>query len=1020
LANPSAAIVRQLTGFSALLARAKPQAPSEMANYFGPGLEVTPIAPPGTEARGWQYWVNQNMVFTPRPDAALTAQQLRSLAQYPLARTAIENCKDVITSLPRQIRAKKKPGEKTADVDKRSRGDQTLKMLNQFFDCPDGEHDWDSWLRPWIEDLYVLDAPAVLIRRMKSGKISQARWIDGAFITRLINEYGYTPQPPLPAYQQLWSGTPATVGGIPFVDLTTDQLLYRPRNIVPRNTVSSFLYGYSPTEQIAQEIEIGQQRLNFVLSYYTTGTIPDAMHIVPPNISSDQLNAAQKALTAEMSGQPWKRSGFIKLIQGFVDRTQPGSAGGDQLIFPKEKLLGDPFDELHIRKVFYAYGASTQRIMKQMNRASAQTNQEASEEEGTMPFANSAKAMVDWMIAVSFRLGFGEYELTYDAQKELDVVKRSTADKNDVDAGIITRDEARQLRGLDEMGGNASTLMVTTSTGLLPVEMAADQAQAQLDSAQAGADSARQMADNPPEPDSGKPGDSKKKVGKRHIPHIDPARHTPDTRQAQSRLENALLRVFQRQKDKVHAALRRLLKADAKEWKAGEWYKPSALRLLKADEKDADDIWREIQKEFEDLPVEARAALEQAAFSGVAAGMTQIEITSAGLLSSLNTIAADYARERAAELVGMKYNVNGELVENPNAEWAISDTTRDRIRTIITDSFEEKTAFDQVITRIDESGIFSESRAAMIARTEIAQAQVAANFNVWKQSGLVRRVKWLAVGPNPCPICLDNNDEVRPLGEEFPSGDRYPTAHPNCYCILQAVEFNEGAEKGWVTIEGRHVYIDSTGTSYHEAGEKEPEKKPEPKEHPEFPPTKPTIAHGPTAFLIKQQLEESIPAEHQDLLIGIDFREGQLIHAQTTIGLIDALGLYHSQYRTITLSSNAKNIEVIGGGTVLHEMGHHVHIAKMTDEAAEQWNVISQGGSRAMISAYARTNQGEHFAEAYRAYAQGGGKRAALKNLEPASYKFVQSVFRKNSPKLLPNGQMNVRNFWGRYSKEPT
>jgi hypothetical protein len=114
------------------MTRAKAQQPSEMANYFGPGLEVTPIAPPGTEARGWQYWVNQNMVFTPRPDAVLTAQQLRSLATYPLARTAIENCKDVICSLPRQIRAKKKPGEKTVDVDKRSQGDATLKMLNAF------------------------------------------------------------------------------------------------------------------------------------------------------------------------------------------------------------------------------------------------------------------------------------------------------------------------------------------------------------------------------------------------------------------------------------------------------------------------------------------------------------------------------------------------------------------------------------------------------------------------------------------------------------------------------------------------------------------------------------------------------------------------------------------------------------------------------------------------------------------------------------------------------------------------
>ena len=76
-----------------------------------------------------------------------------------------------------------------------------------------------------------------------------------------------------------------------------------------------------------------------------------------------------------------------------------------ELIFLKEKPLADPFDErLHIRKVFYAYGASTQRIMKQMNRASAQASQEASEEEGTMPFALSLAQMVNWTIAKHFKI----------------------------------------------------------------------------------------------------------------------------------------------------------------------------------------------------------------------------------------------------------------------------------------------------------------------------------------------------------------------------------------------------------------------------------------------------------------------------------------------------------------------------------------------------------------------------------------------------------------------------------------
>ena len=740
----------------------------DAANYFGPGIEVAPIFNDPSTARGWQYWINQNMVFTPRPDAEFTAQQLRLLATYPLARIAIENAKDVISNLPRQIRAKKRPGEKNVDVDKRSKGDTTLKMLNDFFDCPDGENDWAAWIRRWLEALYVTDDACVLVRRNRGGGIAQLRSdFDGAYITRIIDEWGYTPQPPQTAYQQLWSGTPSTTGGIPFVDLTTEDLVYRPRNIVPRNTVSSFLYGMSPTEQQAQEIQIGQQRLNFVLAYYTTGTIPDAIHIVPPNVMTDQLAQAQKSLTAEMSGSPFKRSGFIKLIQGFVDRSQAGSSGGDQLIFPKEKLLADPFDELHIRKIFYGYGASVQRIMKQMNRASAQAGQEASEEEGTMPYALSAAQMVNWIIAKIFNLGFNAYEMTFDAQKELDVVKRSTADKSDVDAGIITRDEARQARGLDPIGGEAGELMITTSTGVVPVALSDRVSQT------------TQLAEALPQPEpaegNGKPGSGKKPVAKRYTPRIDPGHHSPDTRQAQSRIETAIAKVFMRQKDRaVHAA-------------------EKLLKVRKADDADhkADSIYAEIAAEWNSLPPEIRAALEQAGLSGAADALLQIEVSDAGLLSSVNTIAADYASKRAAEMVGMKYDAAGDLVPNPSAKWAISDTTRDRLREIIQNAFEEKTPFSEVINDIRNADIFSDKRAAMIARTEVSQAQVGANFEVWKQSGLVKSVKWLALGADPCPICEDNAGEVRKLGERFPSGDVYPTAHPNCYCILQAVDFKE-------------------------------------------------------------------------------------------------------------------------------------------------------------------------------------------------------------------------------------
>ncbi|MCK9597580.1 MAG: hypothetical protein M0R06_00990 [Sphaerochaeta sp.] len=161
------------------------------------------------------------------------------------------------------------------------------------------------------------------------------------------------------------------------------------------------------------------------------------------------------------------------------------------------------------------------------------------------------------------------------------------------------------------------------------------------------------------------------------------------------------------------------------------------------------------------------------------------------------------------------------------------------------------------------------------------------------------------------------------------------------------------------------------------------------------------IDDSPVAWLIDMELKEAnLPPMHTDGIF-ITFREGELIRA----GAISAYGDYSLETGEIRLASNAENIHVIGGATVLHEIGHHVQLKKLTAAAAAEWEGISRNGIGAFISAYARNNRGEHFAEAYRAYARGKNYRAKLRVLEPASYKFMQSLFKTASIKLLPEGE---------------
>lgn len=256
-----------------------------------------------------------------------------------------------------------------------------------------------------------------------------------------------------------------------------------------------------------------------------------------------------------------------------------------------------------------------------------------------------------------------------------------------------------------------------------------------------------------------------------HAPTIDPAHETPQTKIARGKLAATLKKVFAKQREKAAKKAASLLKAS------------------KADDF-ADDIYAEIEVDFLDIPVEAFDALEDSALAGVSKGLLELQYTDAKVINRINRIARDWASDRAAELVGMRYDDDGELIENPNAEWAITDTTREQLRVIVRDAFSDETKMPYLVERIREAGAFADWRADLIARTEVAHAQAKGNLAVWKETGAVESIQWLLSDDHNDSIgcdCETNEGEIVDVGDTFPSGDESPPAHPGCQCVATAV-----------------------------------------------------------------------------------------------------------------------------------------------------------------------------------------------------------------------------------------
>ena len=776
---------------------------------------------------GAQPWTSplipgQNLVYTPRARDVYSTRDLREASMYDLARIIIENVEDQVSRLPISIQLKRQPGESGKDYAKRKPDKGKLAAIQQFIERPNADQNRGQFIRQLLDDMLTIDAASCLIRRNLKGGVYDFRAIDGAQIARYFDAWGATPQPPDPAYAQVWDAGQSSGTGIPWVDLTTDQLNYAMRNLKTWR-----LYGMSPLEQAIIMVRTGALRLQFQQDYYVSGSIPDAMQIVPTTISPSKLKESQEVLNAELSGILTKRR-QIRLIQGFHE-----DAKSEQILFPKEALLKDEFDDYVIRCLCYAFGTSPQRLQRVMGMRSGQVNQQAAEKEGLEPWLDWATKCI-WNPMVQRYLGAPEYEATYEEDTDVDPHIQAQIDDLNVRNATKLVNEVREDRGDQPYGPEvpeADLPMIYTPNG--PVPLSHD---AQLEQRQA-----TEEAFPTPEPQPNQqrqPGQQQQKVHKAKRPIINPAHETPPRHHARMRLERALRAVFRRQKEKASEAANRLIKvyqgavikatvslADVPDYipadKRKQWVEvwnsvwaeekkkgksdkectsaafrqatgvtESKAAIAKQEgegRKIADDIFDIVEVEFGSLPAEAREALTQAALSGINDAWLQVDISDTGLLSAANEMAADYARERAAEMVGMKYNRAGELVTNPNAKWAISDTTRDRLREIISNGFRDGISREELLDQISEADAFSDVRAGMIARTEVARAQVSANMEAWKATGAVNKVEWLAVGPDPCPICDDNDGEIRNIGEEFPSGDTMPLAHPNCYCILRAV-----------------------------------------------------------------------------------------------------------------------------------------------------------------------------------------------------------------------------------------
>lgn len=703
-------------------------------DWFGPAEPMQPVAPDEVKGRKHDFPFAVNLQATkPRQGEPITFDQLRALADnYDLLRLVIEKRKDQLEQMSWTVQRRDMG---STPRDERQQRDARTDAAIEFFKNPDRSSGWAGWLRQVIEDLLVLDAPALYVRRTRGGGVYALEPVDGATIKRVLDGSGRTPAVPATAYQQVLKGMPA-------VDYTAEELIYRPRNLRTHK-----VYGFGPVEQIIATVNIALRRQASMLEYYRSGNVPDALIGVPADWTPEQIRQWQEWWDAMLEGNLAERrkTKFVpgELSKNFMETKQPP--------------LKDLFDEWLARVVCFAFSIEPTPFVSQVNRATSETSREQSQSDGLLPLKNWVKSLIDDLLAL---MDMPDLEFVWNDAEAVDAKARAEINCQYVAAGILTRDEVRAEMGRDPLpDGQGASIAAAPAT--------ADEGK--------------------------KPGDEDKeqpylgKALRRHrgMQAKKPLRPISRDRQAamaaEKRLTAGIEAFLQAQAEDVAEqladalGLERAEKADEQEKEPG-LIERAMLALALLDFSGWAELIGIVGPELEFL-----------AFDGAKEAVAQVGgSVDAGLLRSH---ASRWASERAAEMVGMKW-IGGQLVPNPAAQWQITEGTRQMLRRLVVDALDGGWSTDRLAAEIRKSTGFGRARAETIARTELARADTAGQVIGWRESGLVEEMEWCTAA-GCCDFCQSMHGKRANLIDElFPGGVKCP-AHPNCKCDAVAVQPDE-------------------------------------------------------------------------------------------------------------------------------------------------------------------------------------------------------------------------------------
>ncbi len=345
---------------------------------------------------------------------------------------------------------------------------EELNRVKEFFAYPDqrSHHNFSQFLSEAIYMCLTYDGVVIYPQRNLGGELISLSGIDTSTIKILLDNQGFPPQPPAPAYQQILYGFPRSefqASGTDDFDIdgefSNDQLAYYIRRPRPGS-----VYGYPPTEEVMTVATTYLARQAWMAAEYSYGSMPRTFFEMSEMSSwtPEQVSYFEQVLNDRLAGQIQRRQMGFLLPNGMKPTFSP------QL---DEKYKND-YDAFLIGQIASKFGVPQSQLGIQAKAGLSGGKQMEGESDQTEHFTTASliNFFIDILNDLARRfMGVGP-EITATCQdpgsSEADKVQQANADKTVVSFGGLTLNDYRAKNGLPLYDApEADEPMIVTATG---------------------------------------------------------------------------------------------------------------------------------------------------------------------------------------------------------------------------------------------------------------------------------------------------------------------------------------------------------------------------------------------------------------------------------------------------------------------------------------------------------------------------------------------------------------------------